>query len=66
MFGYEFNVSEKGLHLFCTATRYVSAEEALRLFTLLQERFPAGEGFSVVAIRWANEGQQLTEAEQFT
>lgn len=66
---YEINVAHKGnnlavntySHVFATAPRSITTrEQAQKLLVLLQDKFPAVEGYQIRVTRFVQEGSDVT------
>ena len=57
---YEINVSLNGKHYFATHERSITTEkEALLLFEVFSQKFPASEGYQVSLTHWQKMGYQI-------
>lgn len=60
--GYEINVAFNGKHLFATHERSLSnllPDDALKVFHLMEEKFPKSEGYEVTMTEWKTTRRQI-------
>lgn len=56
---YEINVAKDGRHFFATHERSLTYYNVKKAYTVLKEKFPESEGYSVSVTEWTNTGKSL-------
>ena len=58
---YEINVSKNGRHVFATHERSLDGleSEAVALFELFREKFPASEGYAITLRKFRNSSEEI-------
>lgn len=61
---YEINVALNGKHFFATAKRSITSTHTLKaVYSVLKEKFPESEGFSISVTKWETVGHEINMEE---
>ena len=61
---YEINVALNGKHFFATAKRSITSISTLKaVYSVLKEKFPESEGFSISVTKWETVGHEINMEE---